>query len=196
MIQGRCWFSKMLLPADTRSLQRFSSQLFRNTLQLFWTPPGGSEEISEPVYVTRPPESEEGSGPSQGRDTLKLYHPWIQVRLPLDVHGARKTWQAWTLPGPGAAMMVRSIASRSRGILSGGMERTRPRSPHGPMSPGESSAIACWLWSTRMFQRAVLQDSAPLCWKSCPMMRWWPGRSLRAIRDLAGGGSRELLNNA
>ena len=35
-------------------------------LQLFWTPPGGSEEISEPTYVPRPPESGEGTGPSQG----------------------------------------------------------------------------------------------------------------------------------
>jgi hypothetical protein len=33
-------------------------------LQLFWTPPGGSEEISEPTYVPRPPESEDGTGPS------------------------------------------------------------------------------------------------------------------------------------
>ena len=35
-------------------------------LQLFWTPPGGSEVISEPTYVPRPPESGEGTGPSQG----------------------------------------------------------------------------------------------------------------------------------
>ena len=34
-------------------------------LQLFWTPPGGSEEISEPIYVPRPPEDGEGTGPSQ-----------------------------------------------------------------------------------------------------------------------------------
>ncbi len=34
-------------------------------LQLFWTPPGGSEEISEPAYVPRPPESEDGTGPTQ-----------------------------------------------------------------------------------------------------------------------------------
>jgi hypothetical protein len=34
-------------------------------LQLFWTTPGGSEEISEPTYAPRPPESEDGMGPSQ-----------------------------------------------------------------------------------------------------------------------------------
>jgi len=44
-------------------------------LQLFWTPPGGSEEISEPVYVTRPPESEEGSGPSQGTGPAQVEPP-------------------------------------------------------------------------------------------------------------------------
>lgn len=35
-------------------------------LQLFWTPPGGSEEISEPTYVPTPPNSGTGTGPSQG----------------------------------------------------------------------------------------------------------------------------------
>jgi hypothetical protein len=44
-------------------------------LQLFWTPPGGSEEISEPVYVPRPPESEEGSGPSQGTEPGQVEPP-------------------------------------------------------------------------------------------------------------------------
>jgi len=35
-------------------------------LQLFWTPPGGSEQISEPTYVPTYPEGELGTGPSQG----------------------------------------------------------------------------------------------------------------------------------
>jgi len=37
-------------------------------LQLFWTTPGGSEEISKPTYVPRPPESGDGTGPSQGTE--------------------------------------------------------------------------------------------------------------------------------
>lgn len=35
-------------------------------LQFFWTPPGGSEEISEPAYVPIPGEGEAGAGSSQG----------------------------------------------------------------------------------------------------------------------------------
>lgn len=35
-------------------------------LQLFWTPPGGSEGISEPTYVPRPPDSGTGTEATQG----------------------------------------------------------------------------------------------------------------------------------
>jgi len=35
-------------------------------LQFFWTPPGGSEGISEPTYVPRPPESGTGTEATQG----------------------------------------------------------------------------------------------------------------------------------
>jgi hypothetical protein len=35
-------------------------------LQLFWTPPGGPEEISKPTYIPQPSASGEGTGTSQG----------------------------------------------------------------------------------------------------------------------------------
>jgi hypothetical protein len=44
-------------------------------LQLFWTPPGGSEQISEPAYVPRPPESGEGTGPSQATGPSQSVEP-------------------------------------------------------------------------------------------------------------------------
>jgi len=44
-------------------------------LQLFWTPPGGSEQISEPTYVPRPPENGEGTGPSQATGSSQIVEP-------------------------------------------------------------------------------------------------------------------------
>jgi hypothetical protein len=44
-------------------------------LQLFWTPPGGSEQISEPAYVPRPPESEEGTGHTQATGPAQNAEP-------------------------------------------------------------------------------------------------------------------------
>jgi hypothetical protein len=44
-------------------------------LQLFWTPPGGSEEISEPTYMPRPPESEDGTGHSQATGSSQGVEP-------------------------------------------------------------------------------------------------------------------------
>ena len=44
-------------------------------LQLFWTPPGGSEQISEPAYVPRPPESEEGTGHTQATGLAQSAEP-------------------------------------------------------------------------------------------------------------------------
>ncbi len=44
-------------------------------LQLFWTPPGGTEEISEPIYVPRPPENGDGTGPSQETGPSHVVEP-------------------------------------------------------------------------------------------------------------------------
>lgn len=57
-------------------------------LQLFWTPPGGSEQISEPAYVPRPPESETGTGPSQATGSSQVVEP------PLDT-GPSEEGCAW-----------------------------------------------------------------------------------------------------
>lgn len=53
----------------TRGLHSIEVDYFQGpreeiALRLFWTPPGGSEVISEPTYVPKPPESREGTGPS------------------------------------------------------------------------------------------------------------------------------------
>ena len=44
-------------------------------LQFFWTPPGGSEEISEPTYAPRPPESEDGTASSQATGSSQGVEP-------------------------------------------------------------------------------------------------------------------------